>query len=62
MILSQNKKKLVETEFGEQFCFIQEFKEARDQVDFLYVDKQSFLQVDIIVFGVDCEAFPKYPK
>ena len=62
MILSQNQKKLVETEFGEQFCFTQKFKEARDQVDFLYVDKQSFLQVDIIVFGVDCEAFPKYPK
>ena len=35
----------------------------RDQVDFLHLGKhQNFFQVDIDVFGVGSEAFPKYPK
>ena len=37
-------------------------KKLRDQVDFLFVDKQSFLQVSTIVFGGRCQACSKYQK
>ena len=38
-------------------------KEVRDQIDFLYVDKnQSFLQGDTILFSERAQTCPSYPK
>ena len=34
-----------------------------DEFDFLHVDKhESSLQIDTMIFGGDCQAFPKFSK
>ena len=44
-------------------CAIYQEIYVRDEVDFLPASKhQSFLQVDTIIFGVDGQACPKFPK
>ena len=63
MILSQNQINFGRTEFREKFYLTPKLKEMRDQVDFLHIENhQNFLQVDIDVFGVGSQVFPKYPK
>ena len=38
-------------------------KEVSDETDFLHTDKhESFLQIDIMIFDGDVQAFPKLPK
>ena len=35
----------------------------KDEVDFLYTDKrESFLQIDTMIFDGDRQTFPKFPK
>ena len=35
-------------------------REVRDEIDFLHADKhESFLQIDVMIFDGDVQAFPK---
>ena len=38
-------------------------KKVSDEVDFLHAEKdESYLQIDIMIFDGDGQAFPKFPK
>ena len=38
-------------------------KEVSDEVDFLHAEKdESYLQIGIMIFDGDGQAFPKFPK
>ena len=43
-------------------CNILRKKEVSDEVDFYAVKHESFLQIDTMIFDVDGQVFPKFPK